>query len=113
MLSIQQPFLAGLLAALVALPVAAGADATVKEAEEAVAALKKADPGLGRFFEKAAGHAVFPNVAKGGLVIGGAGGTSYVYEGSKPVGKTTLSQASVGAQVGGQKFSYQPLGGKK
>jgi lipid-binding SYLF domain-containing protein len=102
MLSISRPFLAALLAAAVALPVTATAEATVKEAEEAVAALKKADPGLGRFFEKAAGYAVFPNVAKGGLVIGGAGGTGYVYEGGKPVGKTTLSQASVGAQVGGQ-----------
>jgi len=92
------------LAVCLAVPAGARADATVEEAHHAVAALRKADPSLEKFFEKAAGYAVFPNVAKGGLVVGGAGGSGIVFEKGKAVGKTTLSQISVGAQVGGQAY---------
>jgi len=104
MTSIQKLSLAAGLAALVALPSATRAEATVKEADAAIAALKKADPSLKKFFGKSAGYAVFPNVAKGGLVIGGAGGSGFLYEGGKPVGKTTMSQATIGAQIGGQAY---------
>lgn len=104
MTSIQKLSLAAGLAALVALPSATRAEATVKEADAALAALKKADPSLKKFFGKSAGYAVFPNVAKGGLVIGGAGGSGFLYEGGKPVGKTTMSQATIGAQIGGQAY---------
>jgi lipid-binding SYLF domain-containing protein len=86
------------------LPVAARAEATVKETDQAIAAIKKADPGMKKFFSKAAGYAVFPNVAKGGLVVGGAGGSGYLYEGGKPVGKTGLSQVTIGAQIGGEAY---------
>jgi len=104
MTTIQKLSLAAGLAALVALPSATRAEATVKEADAAIAALKKADPSLKKFFGKSAGYAVFPNVAKGGLVIGGAGGSGFLYEGGKPVGKTTMSQATIGAQIGGQAY---------
>jgi len=104
MTTIQKLSLASGLAALVALPSATRAEATVKEADAAIAALKKADPSLKKFFGKSAGYAVFPNVAKGGLVIGGAGGSGFLYEGGKPVGKTTMSQATIGAQIGGQAY---------
>jgi lipid-binding SYLF domain-containing protein len=93
------------LAACLAMPAPAhAAHATVKEANDAVAALRKADPGLKKFFDKSAGYAVFPNVAKGGLVVGGAGGTGYLFVHGKAIGKTTLSQVTVGAQVGGQAY---------
>jgi lipid-binding SYLF domain-containing protein len=104
MTAIQKLVLAAGLAALVVMPVGARAEATVKEADQAIAALKKADPGLKTFFSKSAGYAVFPNVAKGGLVVGGAGGSGYLYEGGKPVGKTGLSQVTVGAQIGGEAY---------
>lgn len=102
--AIRKFVLTASLAALAVVPVAARAEATVKEANEAIAALKKADPGLKKFFSKSAGYAVFPNVAKGGLVVGGAGGSGYLYEGGKPVGKTGLSQVTVGAQIGGEAY---------
>lgn len=98
-------FVAAGLAACLAIPTHASAAATEKEAHAAIAAIKKADPGLKKFFDQSAGYAVFPNVAKGGLVVGGAGGSGFVYENGKVVGKTTLSQASVGAQVGAQTYS--------
>jgi lipid-binding SYLF domain-containing protein len=102
--AIRKLVLATGLAALAVLPLAANADATVKEADQAIAAIKKADPGMKKFFSTSAGYAVFPNVAKGGLVIGGAGGAGYLYEGGKPVGKTGLSQVTVGAQIGGEAY---------
>jgi len=93
------------LAACLALPAGArAADPTVKEAQNAVAAFRKADPSLEKFIEKSAGYAVFPDVAKGGLVIGGAGGKGYVFEKGKAVGKSTLSQGTIGAQIGGEAF---------
>jgi lipid-binding SYLF domain-containing protein len=96
---------AGLAAAL-AMPVAVhAADATVQQAEQARTEIRNADAGQQKFLDQAAGYAVFPRVAKGGLVIGGAGGSGIVFEKGKAVGKTTLSQVTVGAQIGGQSYS--------
>ncbi len=92
------------LAALLAFPAAARADATEKEAKDAVTVLKKADPGLEKFFGHSAGYAVFPSVGKGGLVVGGAGGSGIVFEHGKAVGRTSLSQVTIGAQIGGQAY---------
>lgn len=75
------------------------------DVQKAILALRKADPGIEKFFESAAGYAVFPNVGKGGLVVGGAYGKGLVISGDKVDGYTTLSQATVGLQVGGQAFS--------
>ena len=76
----------------------------VKEARDTVAVFKKADPGLSRFFEKSVGYAVFPTVGKGAVGIGGATGSG-VFEKGKAVGKTSLTQVTVGAQLGAQTYS--------
>lgn len=57
------------------------------------------------FFEQAYGYAVFPTVGKGGLVIGGAFGEGRVYAGGSYVGDTTMTQVTVGFQLGGQAYS--------
>jgi lipid-binding SYLF domain-containing protein len=88
----------------VAFSPAARAAVSVKDAQDAIAAIKKADPSISKFFDKAAGYVIFPNVAKGGLIVGGAGGEGYLFQKGTAVGKTTLSQASIGAQVGGQTY---------
>jgi lipid-binding SYLF domain-containing protein len=93
------------IAVCLALPATVRAEATLQEAHDAVAAMKKADPGLKKFFDKAAGYAIFPNVAKGGLVVGGAGGSGFVFEHGKATGRATLSQVTIGAQIGGQAYS--------
>jgi lipid-binding SYLF domain-containing protein len=59
----------------------------------------------GTFFEDAYGYAVFPTIAKGGLVVGAAGGSGQVYVGGQHVGNSTFSQLSVGLQAGGQAYS--------
>ena len=93
------------LAAFLALPAVANADTTLEEAKDAVKVLKQADPGLQKkFFDHAAGYAIFPSVGKGGLVVGGAGGSGYLFQNGKAVGKVTLSQVTIGAQVGGQAY---------
>ena len=43
-------------------------------------------------------------MGKGGLVVGGAGGSGIVFEHGKAVGRTSLSQVTIGAQIGGQSY---------
>ena len=57
------------------------------------------------YFREAAGFAVFPNIAKAGLGIGGARGNGEVFEDGKVIGSTTVTQLSFGFQLGGQAFS--------
>jgi lipid-binding SYLF domain-containing protein len=91
---------------VIAVPIGrALADDPVREAEGAVAEFKRTDAGMARFFNGASGYAVFPSVGKGGFIVGGARGTGILFEKGKAVGKTSLSQMSVGAQVGGQAYA--------
>lgn len=72
---------------------------------KAILDIKKADPGMDKFFDGAAGYTVFPKVGKGGIGIGGAYGKGLVIVNDKAVGRTSLSQATVGFQLGGQVYS--------
>jgi len=76
-----------------------------KHARQAVGELERADPGLTRLFEGAAGYAVFPTVGKGAVGVGGAHGEGVVYEKGRAVGETTLTQLTVGLQLGGQAYT--------
>ncbi len=64
---------------------------------------KKAVPSS--FFEKSYGYAVFPTIGKGGMGVGGAHGKGRVYAKGVHVGDTTMSQLTIGFQLGGQAFS--------
>lgn len=66
---------------------------------------KKEDPGLKKFFDEAAGYAVFPTVGKGAIGIGGAYGKGELYEGGQMVGYCNLTQASIGLALGGQAYT--------
>jgi lipid-binding SYLF domain-containing protein len=92
------------LAALLALPLAARAG-DVADAQETIALFKRTDPGLSRFFERSVGWAVFPTVGKGAIGIGGAHGSGVLFEKGKAVGSCTLTQVTVGFQLGGQAYS--------
>lgn len=81
------------------------ADDLKTEAQQTKDAFIRTDSGLAAFFNEAAGYALFPSVGKGGFILGGAHGQGLVYEKQKQIGQTSLSQASIGAQVGGQSFS--------
>ncbi len=74
------------------------------DSQQAIANFLKADPSMQQFFATSAGYAVFPSVGKGGFVVGGAHGKGLVYEKTNVTGMATMTQASIGAQVGGQTF---------
>jgi lipid-binding SYLF domain-containing protein len=74
------------------------------EADATVAAMTAKDPSLRSLLDRVPGYAVFPNVGKGGLVVGGAYGRGVVYQNGRPIGYAELKQASVGAQIGGASY---------
>lgn len=57
------------------------------------------------FFDKSYGYAVFPTIGKGGIGIGGAYGKGRVYAAGEYVGDTSMTQLTVGFQLGGEAFS--------
>jgi lipid-binding SYLF domain-containing protein len=57
------------------------------------------------FFKKSYGYAIFPTIGKGGIGIGGAHGKGRVYQKGKYIGDTSMTQLTVGLQLGGQAFS--------
>ena len=63
------------------------------------------DPSLKKFFDQAYGYVVFPNAGKGAYIVGGGYGTGIVYEQGNSIGYSTIMEASVGLQIGGQVFS--------
>lgn len=70
-----------------------------------LARARELDPSLSRFFDGAVGYAAIPEIAKGGLIVGGAYGRGQVFEkGGRLVGYCDVSQGSIGAQIGGQSF---------
>jgi lipid-binding SYLF domain-containing protein len=78
---------------------------SVKEANATVDLFKKTDPGLDNFFARATAYAVFPSVGKGGLGVGGAYGSGVLYERGRAVGRTSVTQVTIGFQLGGQAYS--------
>lgn len=70
-----------------------------------IKSMKERDPAIQSVFDKAFAWAVFPRISKVGIGIGGAGGNGRVYQKGKFIGTTTMSQVSVGFQLGGQVYS--------
>lgn len=66
---------------------------------------KAADGRLRRTVDASFGCAVFPHVGKGAMGVGGAYGKGVLYEGARAVGYCDLSQASVGLQLGAQRYT--------
>jgi lipid-binding SYLF domain-containing protein len=75
------------------------------DAAAVIAKFKEKDPGLAKVFAESAGYVVFPTVAKGGVGIGGARGKGYVYQRGRLIGRSTLTQLTIGFQAGGQAYS--------
>jgi lipid-binding SYLF domain-containing protein len=63
------------------------------------------DPGLQSLIDQGAGYIIFPEIKQGGFIVGAAKGVGVIFEDGKYAGMAELSQGSVGAQVGGQKFA--------
>ena len=76
----------------------------IADSKQAKTEFIKADKDMKGLFDTAYGYAIFPNVGKGGVGVGGAAGTGAVYEGGKQIGIAKLTQVSVGLQLGGQAY---------
>ena len=97
---------AGLLVSCSTAPSTVGSrDELVQQATSTLGEMNREDSGLDELTRKAYGYAMFPEVAKGGLVFGGGYGRGVVYEQGQHIGYADLSQASFGLQVGGQTYS--------
>jgi lipid-binding SYLF domain-containing protein len=59
----------------------------------------------GQLLKSAYGYAVFPTIGKGAVGIGGAHGKGRVYEKGKYIGDTSMTQVTVGLQLGGEAYS--------
>ena len=79
--------------------------ALVTEATSRWQQMSTANPALGTLVKQGHGYALFPDVGKAGLGVGGAYGRGVVYERGQHIGYSDLTQGTVGAQVGGQSFS--------
>jgi lipid-binding SYLF domain-containing protein len=80
-------------------------DALVKRAQASRQEWNKIDPQFETFAKKGYGFAFFPEITKGGFVVGGAHGQGVVYEKGQHVGYAELTQMSVGFQAGLQDYS--------
>lgn len=75
------------------------------ESSVALRRFERADAGLADFLNRAYGYAIFPSIGKGGAVVGGAYGQGALYEQGRLAGYTDVTQASIGAQLGGATFA--------
>jgi len=83
----------------------AGKESLHEDAMTTMNTMKREDPSLDEFMSKAHSYVIFPSVGKGGLIAGGAYGRGEVYQGGRMIGYADLSQATIGAQAGGQEFA--------
>jgi lipid-binding SYLF domain-containing protein len=102
--------IAGLIAACLAVGMVGTAIAGWDPANEqrsldTIAAFKKTDPGIDTFFNEAYGYAVFPEITKGAIGIGGAAGDGTVFERGAAIGSSSMTQVTIGLQLGGQTYS--------
>jgi lipid-binding SYLF domain-containing protein len=72
--------------------------------QAAINDFKRADPSIQRFFATAHAYVVFPKIVTAAVGVGGAHGDGEVFEGGKLIGYADVSQGSVGAQLGAQKY---------
>jgi lipid-binding SYLF domain-containing protein len=80
-------------------------DALLKRSQASRQEWNKVDPQLEAFAKKGYGYAFFPEITKGGLLVGGAHGRGVVYEKGQHIGYADLTQMSVGFQAGLQDYS--------
>jgi lipid-binding SYLF domain-containing protein len=97
--------------------------------QSAMANFKNADPSLDNVLANSVGYAIFPTAGKGGLIVGGGYGRGTVYQtngamadNTNPntnrntntsmngmmgtmIGYADITQATIGAQIGGQEFA--------
>ena len=91
----------GLMAGCSTGPVTKGeGDALLKRSQDSRQEWNKVDPQFDALAKKGNGYAFFPEITKGGLLVGGAHGRGVVYEKGQHIGYADLTQMSAGFQAG-------------
>ncbi len=75
------------------------------DVKDAIARFKSHTEATGSYFKNAHAYAVFPNVGKGAVGLGGAHGSGQVFKDGKHVANSDLTQLTFGLALGGQEFS--------
>jgi lipid-binding SYLF domain-containing protein len=85
------------------------ADKDKDELHQQVQQIKKdwqaKDKSFNSTLKKAYAYAIFPEVGKGGFIVGASHGAGEVYQKGKLIGYTKMTQTTIGAQVGGQTYA--------
>jgi lipid-binding SYLF domain-containing protein len=76
-----------------------------QETAGAITLFNRTDLTMQKLFDSAAGYAVFPTVTKGAIGIGAAHGEGQVFANGKLIGLSSLSQGTVGLQLGAQEYA--------
>ena len=76
----------------------------VADAVEAKAEFIRTDGLMSSLFTNSYAYAIFPNIGKGAIGIGGAAGNGAVYQKGVLVGMAKMKQLTVGFQWGGQAY---------
>lgn len=85
---------------------AASADEISAEAMAALEQLYSQDPRMRELGKKAVAVLVFPNIIKGGFLVGGERGSGALIRRGQVEGFYSISALSFGFQAGAQQFSY-------
>ena len=80
------------------------AAASLQKCQETMAKFKQLG-NVSQLLAQSYGYAVLPTIGKGGMGVGGAGGTGCVFAGGKHTGNVSMGQVTVGWQLGGQSYS--------
>jgi lipid-binding SYLF domain-containing protein len=67
--------------------------------------MRAKDPSIDNVLHGAYAFAVFPEIGKAGVGVGGAFGRGVLYEHGQPTGFVKLEQGTVGASLGGQTYA--------
>ena len=76
-----------------------------QEVKEVKKLWQQKDATFNATLNKAYGYAIFPEVGKGGFIVGASHGEGEVYKKGKLIGHAKMTQTTVGAQVGGQTYA--------
>jgi lipid-binding SYLF domain-containing protein len=72
----------------------------------AISDFEASDSGMKDLLHNSAGYVMFPDIGKGGLVVGGAYGKAEVFgRHHQSIGWADMSQGSFGAQIGGETYA--------
>jgi lipid-binding SYLF domain-containing protein len=104
----RRTILAGAFAAgtLLALGANAASGELESAAGETLARLTSSEPAAAALAAKARGILIFPEIVKGGALLGAAGGKGVLRVGGKSEGTYQSSAVSFGLQLGVSKFGY-------